>query len=551
MTENISFYTSAYSALTNYLNQSDVIEVPGEFRARCRCIQQMLANDVTGIINTVLDYSVNSASGASFKVKCIDSETAEELLNYWLSHINININGIPSGLAALATEYYKERWLGSSFILLRVQNWKDITVGGNTIRVPMDMFFVNGSSIYIKRDKKETFKLGGDVYYLDKDLKYLVPNSKNERIVIQKPFGRWHTEYPTPYLIRKGVYKNYRAIEVLQNKGDEVISKIIPYIFAIKEGLSSEFKNGDNSSDTDLASMGKEIQANMQKYRNMRDKVPAWLTPATLNYEHVMPDMRNMLTEDLFNAGLRALLAGLGFVDVIQGISSTRKESILNPAPFVAEVNSGVNDFKKILLDVMNQIIQVNKDDHKKLFSDSNCIKIINSPLKINVEPILDQIRSAFDRGSLSHTSYINSLGFDKDEEVELRQSELKNGDEDILYPHLVQNLENTPDIKNQSPAKPKNTPEDRKPGSPEAKTKFSAELELEIAPYKTNEDLPHYLQYLPEGAKTAFKDTFNNVMKNGGTDSTAFPIAYHSMHLWLKKNGYKKNKEGLWVKKD
>jgi hypothetical protein len=548
MGNETAFYSAAWSAFMSWLNRSETISVPTDFRGRCSAIDRMLANDVTGLINTIIDYSINSASEARFKVKCTDSPSVEDLLNSWLKKVNININGIPSGLSALAKEYYKERWQQSSLILLRVQNWQDITVGDNTIRVPMTLFFVNGASIYVERDNEDKFKLGGDKYYLDKDLKFYLPHAKNERIVVQKPFGRWFTKYSTPYLVRKGVLKNFKAIEVLQSRGDDVITKIIPYIFAVKEGLPSEYKNGDNSSDSDFKAMEIDLQDKMQKYRQMRDKVPAWLTPNTINYEHVIPDIKNILTEELFRNGLRAILSGLGFVDVIQGISSTRKESVLNPAPFVAEVNAGVTDFKAILIDVINQIIEENKEEHIKLFSDKNSIKIVNSPLKINVEPILDQIRSAFDRGSLSHTSYIESLGFDKDEQVELRKTELDNGEEDLLYPHLIQNQEATPD--RISPTKERNTQEDRKPGTPEAQTKFSAAIDLEIAPYKKNEDLPKYLQYLPDGAKTTFKDTFNNIYETTKDESKAFPIAYMQMNKWLRTNGYKKNSDGKWVKK-
>ena len=87
----------------------------------------MIKNDVTGIISTVTDYSVNSASEAKLKVECND-ETLEEIFNIWLSKININVNGIPTGLQSLAQEYYKERWQGSSLCLLKVSNWEKITV---------------------------------------------------------------------------------------------------------------------------------------------------------------------------------------------------------------------------------------------------------------------------------------------------------------------------------------------------------------------------------------------------------------------------------------
>ncbi|GAH17108.1 unnamed protein product, partial [marine sediment metagenome] len=70
---------------------------------------------------------------------------------------------------------------------------------------------------------------------------------------------------------------------------------------------------------------------------------------------------------------------------------------------------------------------------------------------------------------------------------------------------------------------------------------------ELETAPYKTNKDIPKHLHYLPEGAKDVFRKTFNKGLPKG--EDYAFPVAYTAMKRWLKKNGYKKNNKGKWVK--
>lgn len=143
-----------WSNFISSLFQTGEISVSDDFHDRCGYVAEIMDNDVTGIVSTVIDYSINSASEAKFRVECSE-ESLEDLLNLWLEQINININGVPTGLQELAKEYYKERWAGSSLCLLRVDKWKSITKGANSITVPTVLYFVIGSSVYIKRrDRK-------------------------------------------------------------------------------------------------------------------------------------------------------------------------------------------------------------------------------------------------------------------------------------------------------------------------------------------------------------------------------------------------------------
>jgi len=243
------------------------------------------------------------------------------------------------------------------------------------------------------------------------------------------------------------------------------------------------------------------------------------------------------------------LLAGLGFIDVVQGLASTRKESVLNPAPFIEEVNSGVGDFKSILFDLVQMIILKNKETHPKLFGENNELKVVNSPLKINVERIQDILRSGYDRGAVSITTYQEILGVDSDVEKERREYEAKEGLDEIFYPHLIQNQEekgiDAPGLK---PAKPKETKkEDKKSGTPEVLNYKKAEIDLIIAPYDKNNP-PAFLKKYPKGAIDIFIDVFNENLPKG--EDYAFPVAYTAMKRWLKKHGYKKIND-KWVKSE
>jgi hypothetical protein len=555
-----------FQAFINWLYSSGDISVPTEYHDRCVKVQEMLDNDISGTINTILDYAVNSASEANYRVECSES-TLQKLLNLWLEDINIDIKGIPTGLQALSKEYFKERWEGSSFCVLRVMDWEKITADNVTIEVPTTMWFINGGSIYVVRPKDKNYVLGSDKYYLDKENKIEIPEKTDEDIIIQKPYNRWFDQYPTPYLIKRGVYKNWLAMKTLQDKSDEVISKILPYLFVISKGTENLFLQGEvNYSDTELKELADNFKSEVEKYKNQKAKTPTNAVPFDTKYDHLIPDLRKILTEELYRQGYRSILAGLGFIDMLE-ITPSRQETRMNPKAFISEVNEGVDGFKKMLLEVIYLIEAKNKSTHKKLFTDKGKLIIVNSPLRINVENLLADLRSGYDRGVLSIESYQEILGVDPETERERRRKELENGDEDLMYPHLIQNREDIPDRMG-IPAKPKNEKnenQNKKKGTPESKN-FQAEIindpidpnleaikqeELEIAPYKNVEELikKHpYMKKYPKGALEVFIEVFNNSFPKG--EDYAFPVAYTALKRWLKKHGYKKVND-KWVKSE
>ena len=505
-----------FEQFLNYLYQSSEISVPTEYHDRCSKVGEMLDNDISGMINSLLDYAINSSSEANYRVECSEP-TLQKLLNLWLDQINLDIKGIPTGLQALSSEYFRERWEGSSFCILRVKDWQKITVDKVTIEVPTTMWFVNGESIYVVRPKDKNYVLGSDKYYLDSEKKIAIPSNKDEKFIVQKPYDRWFDEYPTPYLIRKGIYKNWLAMKTLQDKSDEVIAKILPYLFLIQKGSENLFLQGDvDYTDNDMKTLVDNFKEQLEKYKGQRGKLPAQAIPFDQKYEHLIPDLRNILTEELYRQGVRAMLAGLGFIDMLE-ITPSRQEDRLNPKPFLAEVNSGVTGFKSILLEVIYLIISRNKSNHRRLFSESGKIIVVNSPLKINTEKMLEAIRSGFDRGGLSIESYVETLGFDYTTEKEKRQKELDNGDEELMYPHLIQNREDIPDrmgipakLKNE-----KNEDQNKKKNTPETETNTAEVINepidpnLEIAPYDKNNP-PTFLKKYPEGAQEVFIEVFN-----------------------------------------
>ena len=553
-----------FQTFINWLYQTGDISVPGEYHERCVKVRDMLDNDISGTIGTILDYAVDSAGDAQYRVECSE-ETLEKLLNLWIEKINININGVPSGLEAVAKEYFKERWEGSSFCILRVKDWENVTADNVTIKVPTTMWFVNGSSIYVKRPNESNYVLGTDKYYLDKEMKHEIPVGKDESIIVQKPYNRWFDKYATPYLIRRGVYKNWLAMKTLQDKSDEVISKILPYLFLITKGSENLFLQGEvNYTDNELTTLTDNFKDAVEKYKNQKGKIPTNAIPFDTKYDHLIPDLRKILTEELYRQGYRSILAGLGFVDMLE-IAPSRQETRMNPKAFVAEVNDGVSGFKNILLDVIRLIENKNIKSHPKLFGKKGKLYLVNNPLKINIEQMLDALRSGYDRGVLSIESYQEILGVDYETEKERRIKELEEGDEDTFYPHLIQNREDIPD--RAVPSQPrkekeeKNENQNKKKGSPESKKFKNAEIinepidpNLEISPYKKDdENLPKFIKNMPsKKCRDTFVSTFNKVYEEtGGDEGRAFSIGYSAAKRCMKKEGYTYDKETkTWKKK-
>jgi cation transport regulator ChaB len=171
---------------------------------------------------------------------------------------------------------------------------------------------------------------------------------------------------------------------------------------------------------------------------------------------------------------------------------------------------------------------------------------------------ILDTIRSAYDRGDLSKRSFVETIGYDYDQEKIRRQKEADDGDEDLMYPQIITNQEEKgKDVV--IPSKPKSKKqenledEDKKPGSPETKKFKSAELEddLEIAPYKNLDELPKYIKKMTKHCQEVFMATFNSVYEDTGDEGKSFAIANSAARRCMKKQGYNYDKETkTWKKK-
>jgi len=414
------------------------IVVPTRFHDQVASIKDMLKDDLSGLVDSLTDFAVDSAN-VDFSIET-DNNNFTKIMKKWLTELNISYQGkIPSGIKPLAKEYFKERWKYSSFPVLKIQKWEEI----NGVVLPTQMYFVDGGSIYAKdkSEKENELSLLNYDYYLGKNMKYKL----DKNVIFAKTNGRWFSKYPIPYIIKRGIYHNWKIIESLKDKQTTVLDQIIPYLLLVKKGTESlATQNIKSYSDSELKDVIKDFQNLMNEIRSgniAKTKTPIRAVNFDEDLSHFIPDLKTIFTRDLFVVAERSILSGLGFIDVVDATSTSRRESVLNPKVFIEEVITGVEDFKQILKDLVLMIVEKNKKHKKWIKGD---FYIATSPISIfRTDEFKNQMRLMWERGQLSNRTYCEIVGeTDYRTEVHRREKEAKDGDDYTMYPHIRENRE-------------------------------------------------------------------------------------------------------------
>jgi len=516
--------------LLNLLSK-DVITTPTEYAEQVVSIKKLLQEDVSGIANTLLDFAVDCGN-VKYSLGSPSKEFSD-FLNMWLKNINIELLGeIPIGINALAKEYFRERWKGSSFLILRTL-WEK----KGKYEIPTKMWFVDGKDIEVKNGDGKTKTIGNKKYFLkykdgEEDQRKLLPAYKNENIFVQLPFSSWSDDYPIPYVIQKGLYKNLMFLSLLEEKGEVIVAKALEYIGILRKGRENlaltqnpDFIYGED----DLKKIKQEFEV-LVKNRNTTRGLTNYVTNFDTEYEHIIPEYTKAVSHELFVGVEKRILGGLGFVDVLQGSSSTRKESVLSPRPFIAEVESGIYDFKNLISSVIKAIIIKNDKIKNENF------EFYNTPIKSFMDrDFRSLLRSIYDRGNISKRTLLETVG-DLDYELELERvkEEKDSGEHDLLHPPAIQNQENQN--------------EDRRVSEEKIsieKKNFNQSKEYEESPYKKLEDLPYSVKNnMSKSLQKVWLDAFNTAYEKH-SEEEAFKIAWSVI-----KDIAEKNKEGIWKKK-
>jgi cation transport regulator ChaB len=578
---------------------SNKIKVATNFKGQMGQIKKMLKNDTTGMISTIQDFMIKSATvDINFEAS---NANLTNLFTDWSKNVNKGLNiDIPSGLRGFTEQYFRERWT-SSFIVVKIVWGKN----SDNYTVPVAMYVYDGASIIPKNDART---INGIKYYFGKvkDSKIL-QNTEKETIFVRKPYNQWYDLYPTPYYVRRGtLYHGLFKNQILEKQA-EMLSANFPYQLMLKLGTMDTIKRGMGPSEKDLQDAvdrfkGKKAEEDDQIY----SKALIGAYPGDVKVEEFIPDYIKTLDEKIMKGVDKNLLTSLGMIE-LKGFSQTREEAILNPKVLIEEVIDGVNDYVELL----EEIVELTRDKNKSKYKMGDHVSVSSGIIESFItDEMRTLIRSWYDRGIVAYEDALESttpLKFKT--QLIKREKENKNKEYITCYPRVVQNLEK--DSADVSPVENENIPDDKKPDTPESQNyknacdeselivepmktirsipnEFSSKmdndekqifkrafnekfeecqkleydkwfthqacieyasgkvLEYIEAPYKTNKDLPSNVSNpLPSDAQTIWRNVFNQSVTNGDSEDVARKKAWVAV-----KRGFKKNKDGNWVKK-
>jgi len=455
-----------------YNSMGKKISVPTDFHSQVNCVKTMQGNDCTGLVDSLSDFLVTSAK-VNYSIETNNKQLNKKLKQWLNKEINADYKGqVPRGLQALSEEYFKERWKSSSFPVLKIVQWSKV----DGLKFPTKMFFVDGESIYAQ-DKTNTskgVKIGNIKYFVGKD----ESDPLDKGVIITKPFARWFDKYPKPFMIKRGIYNNFKIIEALKEKQSEILNQVVPYMFLLKKGsealalaaLKGTEDNGKVYTDTEIKDSLQQIKDTIaDTFTSYRKEMLARGSQWDEEIKHLIPDLEPMFKPSLFTAAEKAVLGGFGFLDIAESVSSNRKESILNPTAFISEIERGVNDFKEhILRELIYRVIEENSNNRIYMNED---FEIISSPVKGFVtDKFRTMIRSLYDRGIVSRQTAVE-MGVEIPFEAEVTRikREKERGLPEDQEPPVILNVEKDVDPNRQTnkvvPKKVQdnNVPDDKK----------------------------------------------------------------------------------------
>lgn len=511
------------------------VYVPTDFHSRAVIIKKMLGCDSSGIINTLGNFQIDCAL-VDIKIDT-GSDTLNETLNDdWLIGINKQYRGfgIESGIKGLQHEYYRERWMGASFPILKIVDWDYI----KGVHLPTGLLFVDGGSVYAQKTKTKKIiekkqdtknkkeKLLDYEYWLGNGEDKELINPKKDTHFIYKPYTRWFEKYPSPYLVAKGIYKNGKIIEELKNKELDLLSQVIPYLMHILKG-----SEGLATAEQPVTYDPKDLDNTFKKFEKLfekmatGEKLPINVTQFDEQIKQLIPDLEAMFKPVLFENAEKGVLSGFGFIDIIQGIGSNRKEAIINPRAFIREIDSGIKGFKLVMEDLLDLIKEKNPNKEKLIKNIWDVDMGINT--EFITDKIADQLKTMRNNGSLSNRTYTNVVSRELtnyDKEIRFLKQEKESEDSKLIVPKLTQvqdllTMQTIKDMKKVEPVEETNPPKkkvedpdkltDDKKGA-EARNYNMSTKKLTGSPYINVKELPEAVQKLPIKKQRIFLKIFN-----------------------------------------
>jgi len=524
-------------ALLYYMNKNVTLTPPSSFEGKVQACQGMLNHDVTGLVSTIVDFAVDAVSEVKFTIET-DNDKLTDILNGWLSSINVELKKyVATGFNSIVKDYVRESF--TSGLMLTKYEMDEF----DTLKLPMKLWVANSAKITSKNDDIK-----------DLDFEYLLENEEIDGDFFLRKDCKMTQALPTPFLIKRGVWANYQLKKTIKENSNDILKELIWYLFIFKQGDPAKTKYKQPDYENIAGKLKKTIEE--AKESTAERKTPSYVGDLDTQAEHILPDLQKIFTTVIYEEIDRDILAGLGLIDIVQGISSTRKESVLNPKPLVQKITSIIIDIEKLLLDLIREIVAQNRDIHPKYFSQLKNVRIVRTPLKAFwTQEFKDMIRSLYDRGLLSYKTTLESVDFDLETELKRKEKELSNGNAIIFYPPVIRNMEGEGDetpfeIKQQDLVDDEEVDDDKKGIE---KENYYMSTKLEQAPYQKPAQLPPNIRKaLSPAVARLFIKTFNAVYKTYIEDydkDLAETIARKTAWSAVKSKA-RKNKKGIWTLK-
>ena len=542
---------------------------PPSYKEKVSECRKILSNDLTGLISPIIKFAIVSASKVKFRIRT-NNDNLDELLENTLEKINSEFVGkINIGLDALKKDFFRSYW-ESGMALVRV-HFNDV----DGLLLPVRAFVVDSASVVVEGDEKVFGDFSYSIENGNSEVKKLVNNEANHYFVYKD--CNMYKKYPTPPLIARGIYANYQIKQNVKLLQTDYLRKVVSLLWVILKGdrTNPKFKKEDAEK---IVQQLQQVLKEAKDIADIEKRIPALVARYDTQIDIKTPEMERMLTEDITRSIDKDILTGLGFVTVIEGLS-TRRDIVLNPKPFIHSVLDTVFMFKQFLKDLVYVIAQKNAE-HQKYFPTNFKYRIVTTPLNsFWTDDMMDIMRVLSDRGLLSIKTTLENFDIDFEEERRRREKEAEEGDEIVFYPRVLQNLEQQvspiemtkldiepeEEIKEEGKGKKKAKQPEPNVTTPEKDVavkidnKLSAdyvEFIKHLSPYEKWSDLPPRLRKTLRTIRSprlrrAWLETFNNawVYYNEINPDRADELAARTAWKIVKLMG-KKTKNG-WILKE
>lgn len=558
MTDNDTIIDIYENLFDTALAVNSKINVGSGFHNQVKIIDNILGNDVSGMVGTITDFMVQS-SCVPMHFESANS-TLNNIFSGWQENLNADINiDIPRGFRSFSEQYFRERWR-SSFIVLNIEWGK---IDGYTM--PIRMWFSDGKAIYA--DRKDDNLIVTKYYLGKKKSNNSLSNTTSKSYIIRKPYNSWADLYPTPYLTKKGAVYHTLFKKMILEKQAQGASQAFPAMLAIKMGSQIAMQRGEMPSPKEMKDLQEkfiDLKSNSKNRTLNNGLVGAF--PFDVNFENLLPDFAKILDEKILSGIDRNLLMSLGMIE-FKGFSTTREEAVLNPKPLISEIEDAVEDFVELIDDVVYEIQKKNSGARK--FSNKD-ISISVDPIKgILTDKMKDLIRSLYDRGLVCKEDTVEGLTrFKFKRQVQKRKKESRDGIEDTMFAPVILNQDNK-----ERQDSNKNNPDDVKAivsalddnkkevfllayndskeicSNLDYDKDFSEKVSIEIGlkavesclkEKYTKSNYPSELKDIPVGARNIWIKSYNEIYEETNDEDQATKGSWKNVKLKYKKAGDK-----------